>query len=86
MLDAQTQHQSQRQAYRREGKRLADDHYSKLPRPKTKSFTNAEFISALQYSHENRVEYSQPYHRQYYAVHDVVKGVVQPKNLGKHRD
>ncbi len=86
MVDAQTQRQSQRQAYRREGQRLADDHHCELPRPKSKSFTNAELIPALQHSHGNRVEYSQPYHRQYHAVHDVINGVIQSQNLSKHRD
>jgi len=74
MLRVQPQHQTQSEADRCERQRLANDHHGKLHRPQAQSRTETEFITALDYSHQNRVEYPQPDHRQNHSVHHIIKG------------
>ena len=72
MLDAQPQHQTQSEAERCERQRLADDHDGKLHRPQAQSRKQTEFIAALEYSHENCVEYPQPDLRDDLTVHIII--------------
>ena len=85
VLDAQPQNQPQCEAERGERQRLADDHDGKLHRPQAQGRKETEFIAALEYSHENRVEYPQPDHRKHNTVHDVVEGVVQQEEVSQCR-